>query len=284
MFKLFIFTILLNKNNSFFFNKNNIYLIKKTIMKESKQLYIPKTFNQIVYNDMLNNDTNKIIFSIGPAGTGKTLLACNNAIQKLKNKDINKIILTRPVVPVEEEIGFLPGDINKKMDPWVKPIMDIFLDFYTKKQINDMIFNNIIEIAPLGYIRGRTFKNAFIIADEMQNSSPNQMLMLLTRIGINSKMVITGDLKQSDKLYNSGLSNFINKLKQYNNKYKNNEIVLIEMNNTDIQRNKIIKTILNIYDLNENKAISHPTNNLTTNNMDAALIPLNQLSKNFLNY
>ena len=274
MLKLF-FSVL------FLLKKNNIYLNKKNFMKDSKQLYIPKTFNQITYNDMLNNDTNKIIFSIGPAGTGKTLLACNNAIQRLKNKDIDRIILTRPVVPVEEEIGFLPGDINKKMDPWVKPIMDIFLDFYTKKQLNEMIYNNIVEIAPLGYIRGRTFKNAFIIADEMQNSSPNQMLMLLTRIGINSKMVITGDLNQSDKLYNSGLANFIHKLKQYNNKNKNNEIVLIEMNNADIQRNKIIKTILNIYNLNENKVISQSSNNFTISNMDAALIPLNQISKNF---
>ena len=274
MLKLF-FSVL------FLFKKNNIYLTKRYLIKDSKQLYIPKTFNQIAYNDMLNNDTNKIIFSIGPAGTGKTLLACNTAIQKLKNKDIDRIILTRPVVPVEEEIGFLPGDINKKMDPWVKPIMDIFLDFYTKKQLYDMIYNNIIEIAPLGYIRGRTFKNAFIIADEMQNSSPNQMLMLLTRIGINSKMVITGDLNQSDKLYNSGLANFIHKLKQYNNKNKNNEIVLIEMNNTDIQRNKIIKTILNIYNLNDNKVTNQNSNNLSISSMDAALIPLNQISKNF---
>ena len=274
MLKLF-FSVL------FLFKKNNIHLTKRYLIKDSKQLYIPKTFNQIAYNDMLNNDTNKIIFSIGPAGTGKTLLACNTAIQKLKNKDIDRIILTRPVVPVEEEIGFLPGDINKKMDPWVKPIMDIFLDFYTKKQLNDMIYNNIVEIAPLGYIRGRTFKNAFIIADEMQNSSPNQMLMLLTRIGINSKMVITGDLNQSDKLYNSGLANFIHKLKQYNNKNKNNEIVLIEMNNTDIQRNKIIKTILNIYNLNDNKVTNQNSNNLSISSMDAALIPLNQISKNF---
>jgi phosphate starvation-inducible PhoH-like protein len=171
--------------------------------------------NQKKYVKNLQNENIKILFAIGPAGTGKTYLACNEAISQLKNNVINKIILTRPVVPVEEDIGFLPGTMNKKMDPWTRPILDIFEEKYSKADIESMMKQNIIEISPLGYMRGRTFKNAFIIADEMQNSSPNQMLMLTTRIGENSKMVITGDLQQSDKTTTSGLQDFVNKFYRF---------------------------------------------------------------------
>jgi phosphate starvation-inducible PhoH-like protein len=203
------------------------------------------------------------LFAVGPAGTGKTMFACNTAIQELKSGNINKIILTRPVVPVEEDIGFLPGNINKKMDPWTRPIFDIFLEFFSQKDIDLMVYNNIIEIAPLGYMRGRTFKKAFVIADEMQNSSPNQMLMLTTRIGDGSKMVITGDLKQSDKGQNSGLSDFINKYKLYERvvkahqnagKFYNPSIRIVELNNSDIERSPVVVNILDIYSTTEDDA------------------------------
>ena len=186
---------------SLFFSSNIVVLSFKTqrlasnlVMKKEKtkdnmkslsQYYRPVTENQKKYVDILNDSRTPLVFVTGPAGTGKTLLACNSAIKMLKNGSVDKIILTRPVVPVEEDIGFLPGNLNKKMDPWTKPIFDVFSDFFSQTEINLMIQNNIIEIAPLGYMRGRTFKKSFIIADEMQNSSPNQMKMLTTRIGEN---------------------------------------------------------------------------------------------------
>jgi phosphate starvation-inducible PhoH-like protein len=209
----------------------------------------------------LKNDT--IVIAVGPAGTGKTLMACNAAINYLNKNKIDKIVITRPVVSVEEDIGFLPGSLSKKMDPWIKPIFDIFEEFYSKSEIMKMVYDGKIEISPLGFMRGRTFKNAFIIADEMQNSSPNQMYMLLTRIGDNSRMVITGDLQQSDKSQNNGLKDLIQKYKTKNNL---NNIILIELNKTDIQRSKLVDEVINLYD---NNKFSN-CNGLN----DAALIPL----------
>ena len=230
-------------------------------LKSLSQFYKPKTPNQEKYYSYLNDDKIKLLFAVGPAGTGKTMLACNNAVKDLKSGKVNKIILTRPVVPVEEDIGFLPGNINKKMDPWTRPIFDVFLDFFSQREIDLMMYNSVIEISPLAYMRGRTFKNAFIIADEMQNSSPNQMLMLTTRIGVGSKMVVTGDLKQSDKGLESGLYDFINKFKvyekreseKYNNTDINSGIKIVELNNTDIERSPVIVKILDVYNVNEKK-------------------------------
>ena len=232
-------------------------------LKSLSQYYKPKSYNQEQYVKYLNDYKTKVLFAVGPAGTGKTMFACNTAIQELKSGNINKIILTRPVVPVEEDIGFLPGNINKKMDPWTRPIFDIFLEFFSQKDIDLMVCNNIIEISPLAYMRGRTFKRAFVIADEMQNSSPNQMLMLTTRIGDGSKMVITGDLKQSDKGQNSGLSDFIIKYKLYervvkarqnSDNFYNPSIRIIELNNTDIERSPGVVNILDIYSTTEDDA------------------------------
>ena len=228
-------------------------------LKSLSQFYKPKTYNQEIYNTYLNDDRIKLLFAVGPAGTGKTMLACNSAVRDLKGGKVNKIIVTRPVVPVEEDIGFLPGNINKKMDPWTRPICDVFLDFFSQREIDLMMYNNIIEISPLAYMRGRTFKNAFIIADEMQNSSPNQMLMLTTRIGLGSKMVVTGDLKQSDKGLESGLNDFINRFKQYekrewekyNNADINSGIKMVELTNEDIERSPVIIKILDVYSVND---------------------------------
>jgi phosphate starvation-inducible PhoH-like protein len=235
------------------------------------------------------------------------MLACSNAVKDLKSGKVDKIIVTRPVVPVEEDIGFLPGNINKKMDPWTRPIFDVFLDFFSQRDIDLMMYNNVIEISPLAYMRGRTFKNAFIIADEMQNSSPNQMLMLTTRIGLGSKMVVTGDLKQSDKGLDSGLSDFINKFKvyeqqeseKYNNTDINSGIKIVELNNTDIERSPVIVKILDVYNVNEVAVEKKPSfgqlsqntirliptrkpsqSNSTKNAIDndAAMIPFNQLN------
>jgi phosphate starvation-inducible PhoH-like protein len=276
---------------------NNNFLIMKN--KDIK-LYIPKTENQKKYDNILAQDSNYVLSVVGPPGTGKTLLSCVTAIQKLKENKIDKIIITRPIVSVEEEnIGFLPGNLEKKMDPWTRPIYDVFLDFYSKAEINNMIINNKIEISPLGYMRGRTFKNSFILADEMQNSTPNQMLMLLTRIGINSKIVITGDLKQSDITNDNGLEDLVFRFK---NKKIPDNFYLIEMNDSDIQRSDIVVDILKIYDKYEqpnkivkNKEITTIVKNEEITTIvknekshkvniyedDAALIPLKDTSRYF---
>jgi phosphate starvation-inducible PhoH-like protein len=222
--------------------------MKRDGSKSLSLFYKPKTPNQKQYDLYLKDPGVKIIFAIGPAGSGKTLLACNHAIQELKAGNTRKIIITRPVVPVEEDIGFLPGNINKKMDPWTRPIIDIFLEFYSQKEIDVMMQNSIIEISPLAYMRGRTFKNSFIIADEMQNSSPNQMLMLTTRFGENSKMIITGDLKQTDKGIFSGLHDFLEKFRLFQVKNQEEEIKIVEMTKNDIKRDRIVSKILDIYE------------------------------------
>jgi len=261
--------------------------------------YKPKTENQKLYMDCLNNDNIHILFGLGPAGCGKTLFACIKAIRELKLGNIDKIVLTRPIVSVDEDLGFLPGTIVNKMDPWTRPIFDIFLEFYSQSQLNFMIQNNIIEISPLAYMRGRTFKRSFIIADEMQNSSPNQMLMMTTRIGENSRMIITGDLKQSDRGENNGLADFMKKWKKYVHVHKNEtsyvnitmpSIRMVEMEAQDIQRSPIVVKLLDIYEGNEDSGggdliLNHPhvgsikggrNNTIHANiqpNDDAALIP-----------
>jgi len=218
---------------------------------ESFSKYQPKSVNQQKYVEYLSNPEVDLIFVLGPAGTGKTLFACIRAIQLLKKGDIKKVVITRPAVSVDEDIGFLPGNIAKKMDPFTRPIFDIFQEFYTKSEVDNMIYQNIIEISPLAYMRGRTFKNAFIIADEMQNSTPNQMLMLTTRLGSGSKMVVTGDLKQTDKPIENGLNDFIERFKKYDRKREEKDktsIEIVELDKMDIQRSKIVQNVIDMYD------------------------------------
>jgi phosphate starvation-inducible PhoH-like protein len=229
-------------------SKNKMNQINKYISTTSKNIYKPKSINQQKYLQAIEDDNTKLVIVNGPAGTGKTLFACISAIELLKNNNINKIILTRPLVSVEEEIGFLPGSINQKMDPWTKPIIDIFSEYYKQPEIEQMIYNNILEIIPLGFMRGRTFKNSYIIADEMQNSTPNQMKMITTRIGENSKMIITGDLNQSDLKEKNGLDDLIKKYELYSNINEIDDLIkIIKLENTDIERSKIVKTIMSIY-------------------------------------
>jgi phosphate starvation-inducible PhoH-like protein len=225
------------------------YDISSIEMRGIAPLYSPRSDNQKKYVDTLNNHNTTLVFGIGPAGTGKTLFACSAAIRDLKQGKIQKIVLTRPVVPVEEELGFLPGNIKHKMDPWTRPIFDIFLEYYSQKDIDAMVHGGVIEISPLGFMRGRTFKRCFIIADEMQNSSPNQMLMLTTRIGLGSKMVVTGDLNQSDRVNDNGLKIFMDKIRKYNG--DKNGIEICELENEDIERSAVVSQILNIFKGNE---------------------------------
>jgi phosphate starvation-inducible PhoH-like protein len=255
----FLFSFLLNtlSHTGIIRNKRNCILdMKKTkIVKEP--LYKPKNINQENYVYYLNNYKSKILISTGPAGCGKTLFACQKAAIDLLSNNINKVVITRPVVSVDEELGFLPGNIIKKMDPWTKPIFDIFLEYYSKSELDLMLKNEKIEICPLAFMRGRTFKNTFVIADEMQNSCPNQMKMLTTRLGENSKLIITGDLEQSDLSKENGLQDFINKLNIFND--TTDLIHHIHFTNKDIERSEIVKKIIDIYNFkNTNITIMQP--------------------------
>ena len=154
--------------------------------------------------------------------------------------------MTRPVVTVEEDIGFLPGNLIHKMNPWTRPMFDILLEYYSQKDIDFMLQSGVLEISPLGFMRGRTFKRAFIIADEMQNSSPAQMMMLVTRIGDGARMVITGDLQQSDRMENNGLLEFLRKIRNYR-RGPLDTIKIVEMASVDVQRSPIVSQILDIY-------------------------------------
>jgi phosphate starvation-inducible PhoH-like protein len=208
-------------------------------------MYSPRGINQQKYVEYLDDPACSMLFGIGPAGTGKTLFACSAAVQEMRRGAVNKIILTRPVVSVDEDIGYLPGSLIAKMDPWTRPVFDILADFYTQKDVDSMLHSGAIEISPLAYMRGRTFKRAFIIADEMQNSSPNQMLMLTTRLGEGSKMVITGDLNQSDRMKDNGLLDIMTRIKKYQGSA--DSIRIVEMGTGDIERSPIVSKILDIY-------------------------------------
>ena len=204
---------------------------------------LPRNLNQEQYMIKLLDQRKDIVFGVGPAGTGKTLIAVQIAVKLLKQGEINRIILTRPAVSVDEDLGFLPGTLEQKMAPWTKPIFDVIRDYFHAREISNMIDEGIIEIAPLAYMRGRTFKHSFILADEMQNATPNQMKMLLTRIGEGSKMVVTGDLAQADRIHDNGLVNFINQVDSNNLA----RIDVVRFNFTDIERHEAVKEVLNIY-------------------------------------
>jgi len=205
---------------------------------------IPKNLRQEDYVDLLDNENKNIVMAMGPAGTGKTLLAVLAAIRALKTRECEKIVVTRPAVSVDEQHGFLPGTLVEKMAPWTRPIFDVFEEYWSPQQIEGMIEDGVIEIAPLAYMRGRTFKNAWILADEMQNATPSQMKMLLTRLGTNSRIVVTGDLNQHDRGYeNNGLKDFINLLQK-----KNSDLIgVVEFYKQDVERHPAVTEVLSIY-------------------------------------
>jgi phosphate starvation-inducible PhoH-like protein len=206
---------------------------------------IPKTLNQENFYLNLNDQHKDIVIATGPAGTGKTYLAMQMAVRNLQNNTCQRIVMTRPAVGVDDEQhGFLPGNLVSKMEPWTRPLLDVLREYYRPQDIISMIEDQIIEISPLAYMRGRTFSDAWIIADEMQNSTPNQMKMLLSRIGKNSKIVVTGDVEQTDKKQsNNGLLDVVERLKHHPVK----GISVCEFSTRDIQRHPIIGEILKIY-------------------------------------
>jgi phosphate starvation-inducible PhoH-like protein len=162
----------------------------------------------------------------------------------LHEQQIERIIITRPAVSVDEQHGFLPGDLNEKMAPWTRPLMDVFEEYFNAKEIETFIREGVIEISPLAYMRGRTFKNALVIADEMQNATPSQMKMLLTRLGQDSRMIITGDLNQADRPTTNGLLEF---LKLYDNFDNHRYVDLCQFTAKDVERHQAVKEILAIY-------------------------------------
>ena len=243
-----------------FLNTTGLYVslrkehVFEPVYKRTEDLYNPRSLKQKQYVEVLNNNLKPVVIATGPAGTGKTLFSCLKSIDMLMMGQINKIVITRPLVTVDEDLGFLPGNIDEKMSPWTRPIFDIFLETFTKLELDKMLRDNTIEIAPLGFMRGRTFKDTVIIADEMQNCSPTQMQMITTRIGKGSRLFITGDLNQSDREDYNGLSDIINKMAFY---YKNNPSVqkmveFIELESNDVQRSKIAKHMIDMYAYNLN--------------------------------
>lgn len=204
----------------------------------------PKTNSQEIYASMLKAKNKKIILATGPAGTGKTLFATEYGVRYFLQGTYEKLIFTRPSVSVDEELGFLPGTMEEKMAPWVRPIYDVLYQFMSPKEVTVLMEEKIIEISPLGYMRGRTFKNCWIVADEMQNSTVSQMKMLLTRLGENSRLVITGDLEQYDRPNEvNGLEDFLDKFRGR----RSSSIGSFEFHRSDIQREEVVKEILDIY-------------------------------------
>ena len=222
----------------------NLIEIKNYIKKKREVHIIPRNTSQEKYVELLKNPKKYIIFAIGPAGTGKTMLGVQWAIKQLKEGVIDKIVITRPAVSVDEEHGFLPGTLNQKMEPWTKPIFDVFQEYYHPREIAGMLEDGILEISPLAYMRGRTFKNAFIVADEMQNATPSQMKMLLTRIGEGSRMVVTGDLAQADRPKENGLLEFCS---LYSEGGDHRMVAMAKFETKDIERHPVVKEILSIY-------------------------------------
>ena len=224
--------------------ENMQYLSATERSKFENKFTRPKNERQEQYANLLRAKSKKIVVATGPAGTGKTLFATEYGVRNFLNGTYEKLIFTRPSVSVDEELGFLPGTLEEKMAPWVRPIYDVLYNFMSPKEVTTLMEEKIIEISPLGYMRGRTFKNCWIVADEMQNSSVSQMKMLLTRLGENSRLIITGDLEQFDRVgETNGLEDFLNK---FHGK-RSSSISSFEFQLGDIQREEVVKEVLEIY-------------------------------------
>jgi phosphate starvation-inducible PhoH-like protein len=224
--------------------ENMQYLSEKEKQNFEKKMTYPKNISQERYCNLLRDKSKKVVVATGPAGTGKTLFATEFGIRNFMLGNYEKIIFTRPSVSVDEDLGYLPGTLEEKMAPWIRPIYDILHNFVSPKEVLGLIEEKVIEISPLGFMRGRTFKNCWIVADEMQNSTISQMKMLLTRLGENSRLIITGDLEQFDRRSDlNGLEDFLSKFRGR----RSSSISSFEFNRGDIQREEVVKEVLDIY-------------------------------------
>tara|TARA_B100000965_G_scaffold216591_1_gene181247 strand:- start:193 stop:855 length:663 start_codon:yes stop_codon:yes gene_type:complete len=207
-----------------------------------KRKIVPRSQNQKNYFHLLNSKD--IVFAYGPAGTGKTFLAVAKAIASLQQGLVKKIILSRPAVEAGEKLGFLPGDLKEKVDPFLRPIYDALYEMMPYDQVEKKLANNTIEIAPIAFMRGRTLEDCYIILDEAQNTTKIQMKMFLTRLGKNSKMVVVGDNTQIDLISksDSGLIDASKKLK------KIEDIGFIELDQRDVIRHELVRKIINVYE------------------------------------
>ncbi|MCH7611989.1 MAG: PhoH family protein [Candidatus Marinimicrobia bacterium] len=223
-------------------NGHSVDVPKDVIHYGKKGAIVPRTEGQKKYAHICNK--NDIVFSIGPAGTGKTFLAVAFAVAALENHDVDRIILSRPAVEAGESLGFLPGDLKEKVDPYLTPLYDALNEIMPANKLKLILKKNVIEIVPLAYMRGRTLNNAFLILDEAQNSTPMQMKMFLTRLGVNSKGIITGDITQIDlpRRSDSGLIDVINVLKGVDG------IGFVKLDETDVVRHKLVRDIIIAYD------------------------------------
>ncbi|MCL2085981.1 MAG: PhoH family protein [Oscillospiraceae bacterium] len=208
----------------------------------------PKTIGQKKYVDSIRGNT--VIFGVGPAGTGKTYLAVALAVRAFKSKEIQRIILTRPAVEAGEKLGFLPGDLQHKVDPYLRPLYDALFDMMGAESFQRNVERGVIEVAPLAYMRGRTLDESFIILDEAQNSTPEQMKMFLTRLGFGSKMVVTGDITQIDLVdKRSGLVEAINVLKGID------DIAFCRFTEKDVVRHKLVQDIVKAYEKHSSRPL-----------------------------
>ena len=207
----------------------------------------PKTLGQKKYIDAIENNT--ITFGIGPAGTGKTYLAVAMAVRAFRDEQVSRIILTRPAVEAGEKLGFLPGDLQDKVDPYLRPLYDAMFDMMGPENFQRNMEKGCIEVAPLAYMRGRTLDDSFIILDEAQNTTPEQMKMVLTRLGFNSKAIVTGDVTQID-LPNAGRSGLIEAVKVLKNI---DDIAIMKLTEKDVVRHKLVQDIITAYERYHNK-------------------------------
>ena len=221
--------------------------IDNYVQKRTKSvILLPKTLKQEEYIDYLTDPSKNIVFATGPAGTGKTMLAVMAALKAYKARAVDKIVVTRPAVGVDDEQhGFLPGDLNAKMAPWTRPIMDVVMEYYTARDVANMLEEQLIEIAPLAYMRGRNFKRSWIVFDEAQNATTNQMKMVLTRLAEGSKLVVTGDLNQKDRKFtnDNGLEDFLHRLKSV----CSSDIAGVDFGRRDVQRHPTVSEVLKLY-------------------------------------
>ena len=207
----------------------------------------PKTLGQKKYIDAIENNT--ITFGIGPAGTGKTYLAVAMAVRAFRDEQVSRIILTRPAVEAGEKLGFLPGDLQDKVDPYLRPLYDAMFDMMGPENFQRNMEKGCIEVAPLAYMRGRTLDDSFIILDEAQNTTPEQMKMFLTRLGFNSKAIVTGDVTQID-LPNAGRSGLIEAVKVLKNI---DDIAIMKLTEKDVVHHKLVQDIITAYERYHNK-------------------------------